>query len=321
MSSVQHLREFIGARLTAAAAEIFTEFEKTIFQYQEEIDRQRKLLSISSKPQINFRTEDLRQQHGPEDEVLDDQQQCNPEMEPESPLIKKEEEEVWTNQEGDLQKTLIATPIQHENNLDKTESNTFNSICPSAKSQDQEGSIHPELAPIGSLEMKLTRCYRSNKVDVSSVPQPRFNTDSGRKSFLCDVCGKTFQHKSSMILHHRIHTGLKPFSCKTCGKSFYQKGTLLTHTRTHTGEKLYSCEVCGRSFSQSNVLSTHRRVHTGERPFSCATCGKRFITSSNLLRHTRTHTGEKMYVCEVCGKSFSYRRSLMTHMRAHTGGR
>ena len=56
MSSVQHLREFISQRLTAAAEEIFTEFEKTIVQYEEEIDRQRRLLDITWKPRINSHT-------------------------------------------------------------------------------------------------------------------------------------------------------------------------------------------------------------------------------------------------------------------------
>ncbi|XP_041849461.1 heat shock cognate 71 kDa protein-like isoform X2 [Melanotaenia boesemani] len=54
MSSVQHLREFISERLTAAAEEIFTEFEKTIVQYEEEIDRQRRLLDITWNPQIKL---------------------------------------------------------------------------------------------------------------------------------------------------------------------------------------------------------------------------------------------------------------------------
>ena len=54
MSSVQHLREFISQRLTAAAEEIFTEFEKTIVQYEKEIDRQRRLLDITWKPRIKL---------------------------------------------------------------------------------------------------------------------------------------------------------------------------------------------------------------------------------------------------------------------------
>ena len=43
MSSVEYLREFVNERLTAAAEEIFRVFKKTIVEYEEEIDRQRRL--------------------------------------------------------------------------------------------------------------------------------------------------------------------------------------------------------------------------------------------------------------------------------------
>ncbi|XP_054870498.1 uncharacterized protein LOC129349841 isoform X2 [Amphiprion ocellaris] len=56
MSSVLYLRELISERLTAAAEEIFTEFEKIVVQYEEEIDRQRRLLDVSWKPDIKIRT-------------------------------------------------------------------------------------------------------------------------------------------------------------------------------------------------------------------------------------------------------------------------
>ena len=54
MSSVQYLREFINERLTAAAEEIFGVFIKTIVQYQEEVDRQRRLLETVLKPDIQL---------------------------------------------------------------------------------------------------------------------------------------------------------------------------------------------------------------------------------------------------------------------------
>ncbi|KAM4597235.1 uncharacterized protein V3H82_023112 [Fundulus diaphanus] len=50
MSSVQHLREFISERLTAAAEEIFGVFHRTIAQYEEEMDRQRRLLDAAWRP-------------------------------------------------------------------------------------------------------------------------------------------------------------------------------------------------------------------------------------------------------------------------------
>ncbi len=54
MSSVDCLREFVIERLTAAAEEIFGVFQKTIVDYEEEIDRQRRLLDIVWKPEIKL---------------------------------------------------------------------------------------------------------------------------------------------------------------------------------------------------------------------------------------------------------------------------
>jgi len=54
MSSVDFLREFVNERLSAAAEEIFGVFQKTIVNYEEEIRRQRRLLDVVLKPEINI---------------------------------------------------------------------------------------------------------------------------------------------------------------------------------------------------------------------------------------------------------------------------
>ncbi|XP_055359540.1 uncharacterized protein LOC114844536 isoform X2 [Betta splendens] len=54
MSSVQYLKEFISQRLTAAAVEIFGAFEQTIVEYEEELDRQRRLLDAVLRPEIKL---------------------------------------------------------------------------------------------------------------------------------------------------------------------------------------------------------------------------------------------------------------------------
>ena len=54
MSSSEGLREFVNERLTAAAEEIFRVFNKTVVEYEKEIDRQRRLLDIIWKPEIKL---------------------------------------------------------------------------------------------------------------------------------------------------------------------------------------------------------------------------------------------------------------------------
>lgn len=55
MSSAEKLKRFISDRLAAAAEEIFGVFEKTIVEYEEEIDRQRKLFNIVWRPVVKLR--------------------------------------------------------------------------------------------------------------------------------------------------------------------------------------------------------------------------------------------------------------------------
>lgn len=50
MSSGEYLREFVNERLTVAAEEIFRYLKKTIVEYEEEIERQRRLLDDVRTP-------------------------------------------------------------------------------------------------------------------------------------------------------------------------------------------------------------------------------------------------------------------------------
>jgi len=58
MCSVESLREFVNQRLTAAAEEILGVFQRSIVEYEEEIDRQRRLLDMVLKPEIKLHRTD-----------------------------------------------------------------------------------------------------------------------------------------------------------------------------------------------------------------------------------------------------------------------
>ncbi|XP_016398702.1 gastrula zinc finger protein XlCGF49.1-like [Sinocyclocheilus rhinocerous] len=138
------------------------------------------------------------------------------------------------------------------------------------------------------------------------------------KTFTCQQCGKSFNHKGNLNRHMRIHTRKKPFTCPKCGKSFNQKGNLNVHMRIHTRKKPFTCPKCGKGFNQKGCLKVHMRIHTGKKPYTCQRCGKGFRHKGTLRVHMRIHTGDKPYICPECGKSFDQHGNLKVHMRVHT---
>ncbi|KAM9838665.1 uncharacterized protein ACBR49_017363 [Aulostomus maculatus] len=300
MSRLQSLKLFVNQRLNAAVEEIFGHFERTITEYEEELERRhRKLLDVVLTPEIKLRhaviPADVQLLLVRKEEVPPEQQVCGSgvgQEEPEPPHIKEEQEELWTGQEGEQLQGLEEADITRV----------------TVKSEDDEEVRHPP-------ERKTDDSI--NQTKPSERSHQRNNT--GENSPTCSECGKTFSCKSSLNLHKRTHTGVKPFSCSECNKRFYFKGKLENHMRVHAGEKLFSCQVCGKKFSEKGTVTRHMRTHTGEKPFSCTVCGKRFAQKVAVTTHMRTHTGEKPFSCSFCFKRFTEKASMTTHMRIHTG--
>ncbi|XP_038560118.1 zinc finger protein 37 homolog [Micropterus salmoides] len=270
MSSVEYLREFVSERLTAAAEEIFGVFKKTIIEYEEVIDRQRRLLDTVWKPELHMT--ELPQQHVCTEEVLADQQLCVEERnssldqeDPEPPHIKEEQEEPCSSQEGE-QHVLKHEESDHREPEPNRDHLLLSHSSHVAESQDQARGKHEDSGSTIDAEPESSSYHHKSRSHNMYYPNLHYihrNTQTDKHYFQCDICGKVFKYKSRLNTHVTMHTGEKPYSCKTCGREFRLNGDLTVHMR---------------------------RAHTGEKPYCCKTCGKRFCDASHLARHIRLHT-------------------------------
>ncbi|XP_060946776.1 zinc finger and SCAN domain-containing protein 12-like [Limanda limanda] len=357
---VPELRAMLTERLMAAGEQILAGLEETLLESEErserEICRQRRLLDAVMQPEVRLHRAVcpavVQQLMVIKEEVPTEEQKWSPfvdKKDPEPPHIKEEQEEPWTNQDGqqlqgleeaDIKFTLTPVAVKSEEDEEKLKSSKLH---PSEMKENRVDCGGPEPARNSGPDGRLQPGPEEKTEDSSETeeseddwmetrePQTGLNTrnnkqplsDMGckteKKLFSCSECGKRCIHRGDLNRHMRIHTGEKSFSCSECGKRFNRRGNLNTHMRTHTGEKPFSCSECGESFTQRNHLNTHMMIHTGEKPFSCSECGKRFSHRGALNKHVRIHTGEKPFCCLECGKRFTTRGNLNSHMRIHTG--
>ncbi|XP_034547130.1 zinc finger protein 2 homolog [Notolabrus celidotus] len=314
MSSVEYLRGFVNDRLTAATEEIFGVLRTTIVGYEEEIDRQRKLLDSFWKPHIKLQRIDLPLQHVCKEEDSSDQQLCvqerNSSLDPEPPQIKEEQEELRSSLEGeqlDLEEEFEcceSTPSEESDNREpESDHQLLLHKSRSAEAEDPQSGQHSSSVSTGKAKAIRERTPPKREGCNTENSEHPCNPHKDRKSFKCDTCGEAFQQMSGLQTHLREHTEEKPNSCKTCGKDFRSSFGLKVHMRIHTGEKVNSTCTRGKKVSLKSELKKLKEGHIDEQLFTCKACSQTFRLNTDLKAHMRAdHKGQKLFPCTICKK-------------------
>ncbi|AGO11723.1 AaceriADL051Wp [[Ashbya] aceris (nom. inval.)] len=88
-------------------------------------------------------------------------------------------------------------------------------------------SYEGQLVSLAFQEVTLTREFSKGGSDPTGVHKVSGKT--------CDICRKSFTRKTSLQTHMLIHTKAKPYRCpyRTCNKTFNVKSNLYRHERIH----------------------------------------------------------------------------------------
>ncbi|CAH0549103.1 unnamed protein product [Brassicogethes aeneus] len=136
---------------------------------------------------------------------------------------------------------------------------------------------------------------------------------------LCDICGKTFEKKSSLMSHKQCHTGEQ--QCTVCQKVLKNRNMLKLHMKNvHNTGAPQQCDHCGFLCRTYASLRAHLVRHEKNRApkYFCTQCDKKFFTTTGLTNHRQYHHDQKkIFACEYCDKTFHRRDYLRIHTNRH----
>ncbi|XP_024124620.1 zinc finger protein 768 [Oryzias melastigma] len=322
MCSVQYFRELISDRLTAAAQDIFAEFEKTIIQYEEAMERQRRLLTALRRKPATKAAPQLYPAASPPESNRKPRRSPGPKQKtptPELKEIKKEEEELCCSQEVELllQHQETNTEISHESKDNSQASDEMEHLL-----RLRIPKIHLHRIDLKQHSVQRTEeaadspPSQQSRCSVDQSPPEPLSFSEGLLSLQLVLKQEPedsdgYEPKPQMDRvwsdSHSETTGQKPesrdpedatsagdFELRKERRSVADSCAPLEHT-TEMDKKLLTCDLCDKTFKFKSLKKKHDRVHKGGMRHFCRMCGKGFTQSGDSLAHSRTHVHRRKH--------------------------
>ncbi|GAV04583.1 hypothetical protein RvY_14847 [Ramazzottius varieornatus] len=131
--------------------------------------------------------------------------------------------------------------------------------------------------------------YPSAGSPAGSLSGAKGGSKSG-KSFICDICMKTFSNAANMRRHRVRHSGIKPFECRFCQKRFFRKDHMREHMNHKHNNTQMECYFCQQVFDKEKDLFQHvtRDHDVNPRELHCQYCSFSATTIGRFLWHMTT---------------------------------
>lgn len=185
---------------------------------------------------------------------------------------------------------------------------------------------YQEAGPSGLQTPKTKPVPSISKINPKRVKKTQTAApQTGKKTFSCQYCQKTFQNPANLTKHQQVHIGSSPYKCEHCKKSFTSKFKLVRHVLIHSDKKPFSCSVCERTFHRKDHLNNHVKVHSPSKKIHVCEkpdCKKEYTSSLSYKKHLALHEAEEGNLeCQICLRKFESKNEIMYHLKIHAGSR
>lgn len=131
--------------------------------------------------------------------------------------------------------------------------------------------------------MQLYQCEHCGKIEVIKEDFDEHVMQHDEIVFICKHCNLNFTSKDIMRDHiAAMHGSEKEFICDVCGKGFKNKYSLMLHYRRHTGEKVTMLNASNDVLLFSDYFSLTHAISA----IAVSQCHPIWL---NILNHTVKH--------------------------------